>query len=248
MTGFCALHDVSGEVGYYVYLAFLCELVQILQKATHLMRNAVQQVARLLLVLLVSSPSFAAAPIQPPASVPGEVLVKFQAGASTDAISGLQVAADVDKSQRLTSVRSGTIYRLHSRSLSAESLTSTLLKNPNVAYAEPNYIVHAISAPNDPSYSLLWGMKNTGQTILGAVGAIGADIHAEAAWGLTTGSASIVVGVVDTGVDYTHPDLAANIWSNPGGKGNVACAAGTHGFNAITMKRSAPSGTTRLAS
>ena len=199
------------------------------------MRIAMQQIARFLLVLLVASPAFAAAPALPPASVPGEVLVKIQAGTSTDAITSIQLSADIDDSRRLTTVKSGTIFRMHSRSLNAESLTSTLLKNPSVLYAEPNYIVHAISTPNDPSYSLLWGLKNTGQTILGTPGAAGADIHAEAAWGVTTGSASIVVGVVDTGVDYTHPDLAANIWSNPGGKGNAACAAGTHGFNAITL-------------
>ncbi|MBN2291263.1 MAG: S8 family serine peptidase, partial [Pirellulales bacterium] len=62
------------------------------------------------------------------------------------------------------------------------------------------------TVPNDSSYSSLWGMNN----------ANGADIDAEAAWDISTGSSSIVVAVIDTGVDYTHPDLAANIWTNPG--------------------------------
>jgi subtilisin family serine protease len=62
------------------------------------------------------------------------------------------------------------------------------------------------ATPNDTSYSSLWGMNNSN----------GADIDAEAAWDISTGSSSIVVGVIDTGVDYTHPDLAANIWTNPG--------------------------------
>ncbi|MEO8034451.1 MAG: FG-GAP-like repeat-containing protein, partial [Acidobacteriota bacterium] len=112
--------------------------------------------------------------------------------------------------------------------------TAALQNNPNVAYVEPNYIVHSSDTPNDPSYPQLWGFKNTGQAVNGYTGTPGADISAEMAWTVTKGSSSIVVGVVDTGVDYTHPDLAANIWSNPGGKGNIACAAGTHGFNAIT--------------
>jgi subtilisin family serine protease len=98
------------------------------------------------------------------------------------------------------------------------------------------------STPNDPSFSLQWGADNTGQLIptqeseekLGpeAKGTPGADDHALEAWGLTTGSRSIVIGETDTGVDLSHPDLAANLWSNPGGVGG--CAAGTHGYNVLT--------------
>ena len=61
-------------------------------------------------------------------------------------------------------------------------------------------------------FSELWGMHNTGQT----GGTPGADIHAPEAWDITTGSRQIIVAVIDTGVDYTHPDLTNNIWTNPG--------------------------------
>jgi len=105
--------------------------------------------------------------------------------------------------------------------------------NPNVLYAEPDYLVSlppeqadkvsgksesfeiaSMRTPNDPDYPLQWGLKNTGQAPF--YGKSGADIKAPDAWGITTGSSSIVIAVVDTGVDYTHPDLAANIWKNSG--------------------------------
>jgi len=105
-------------------------------------------------------------------------------------------------------------------------------RDPNVAYVEPNYIVRKSSGPNDPQFPQQWSLLNVGQTVVGTAGKPGADIQAEPAWAVTTGSSSIVVGVVDTGVDYTHPDLAANVWSNPGGI--AGCGAGTHGYNAIT--------------
>ncbi|MCX7046543.1 MAG: S8 family serine peptidase [Candidatus Sumerlaeota bacterium] len=66
--------------------------------------------------------------------------------------------------------------------------------------------------PNDPRFAELWGMRNTGQT----GGTPGADISAAKAWDLQQGSRDVIVAVIDTGVDYTHPDLAANIWINTG--------------------------------
>lgn len=80
-----------------------------------------------------------------------------------------------------------------------------------VRYAEPDYIVHATVIPGDTSFGDLWGMHNTGQS----GGTVDADIDAPEAWDLNTGSATVKVGVIDTGIDHAHPDLAANIWTNP---------------------------------
>ena len=66
---------------------------------------------------------------------------------------------------------------------------------------EPNYVVSATLTPNDPSYSQLWGMNNTGQT----GGTSDADIDAPEAWNVETGSSSVVVDVTDTGVDFSAP-------------------------------------------
>ena len=107
-------------------------------------------------------------------------------------------------------------------------------------YAEPNFIVRMISEPNDPQYSQLWALKNIGQVFEGLAGVAGADIHAVPAWNISLGSTDNVVAVIDTGIDYTHPDLVANMWSAPTAYtvnidgSPITCAAGTHGFNAIT--------------
>src|SRR6266581_2407804 len=95
---------------------------------------------------------------------------------------------------------------------SGKTVLPRLARHPKVEAAEPNYIVKAVATPDDPRYPEQWSLNNIGQT----GGTPGADIDAPEAWDRVTGSSGIVVAVIDTGVDYTHPDLAANIWTNPG--------------------------------
>ena len=79
--------------------------------------------------------------------------------------------------------------------------------NPNIEYAEPDYLVSINSTtPNDPNFGSLWGMHNASNT----------DIDAPEAWDLSTGSSSVVDAVIDTGVDYNHVDLQTNMWTNSG--------------------------------
>lgn len=114
---------------------------------------------------------------------------------------------------------------------SAQALVKVLAGLKGVAFAEPNYLYRALdiqAEPNDPNFSQLWGMKNVGQADSdGVIGKAGSDIKALQAWGVTKGSKDVVVAIIDTGVDYNHPDLRDNIWSQPGNP-NV------HGYNAIT--------------
>jgi subtilisin family serine protease len=82
-----------------------------------------------------------------------------------------------------------------------------------IIYAEPNWIYHlATYYPNDEYLNLLWGLFNIGQ----AQGTIGCDIDAPSAWNVFRGSTDVVVAVLGTGVNYNHPDLAENMWTNQG--------------------------------
>jgi subtilisin family serine protease len=167
-------------------------------------------------------------------AVAGDVLVKFRRAPSS---ADIEQATDADEHEVLGG---RGIRRIHSRSMDTAALIAALKARGDVEYAEPNYILHAVDVtPNDTYFTNLWGLNNTGQTIGGSVGTAGADIQAPAAWDITTGSADYVVGIIDTGILYTHADLAANVWSAPTaftvtvGSTTITCAAGTHGFNAI---------------
>jgi subtilisin family serine protease len=88
-----------------------------------------------------------------------------------------------------------------------------LIARGDVEYAEENGLLFANSTvPNDSRYNELWGLHNTGQNS----GTPNIDIDAPEAWDYTQGSNTVVVGIIDTGVNYNHPDLSANMWTNPG--------------------------------
>jgi subtilisin family serine protease len=83
---------------------------------------------------------------------------------------------------------------------------ATLNADPRVAYAQPSWIYHSINTPNDTDFSYQWNMDQAND----------ADIDAPEAWDTATDATNAIVAVIDTGVQYDHPDLAANMWTNPG--------------------------------
>lgn len=93
---------------------------------------------------------------------------------------------------------------------SLKAVAEAYAARPEVAYVEPNYILKAERTPDDPLYPDQWGFHNTGQT----GGTVDADIDAPEAWELATGSHEVIVGIIDTGIDTTHPDLIDNLWTN----------------------------------
>lgn len=148
--------------------------------------------------------------------VPGEVLVKFRDEAPSSGIRSLN--ADVGaKELRAVSVQAGVIhqYKLDG-ALSVDEAIAQYQRNPAVEYAEPNYLYQLQAIPNDAQFSTLWGLHNIGQAVNGTAGTTDADIDAPEAWNISTGSPNVIIAVIDTGVAYDHPDLAPNIWTNPG--------------------------------
>jgi subtilisin family serine protease len=134
------------------------------------------------------------------------VMVRFKSTAPAS------VATDTASAMGMSVNRSFKIAPIHRLELAAgDSLADKLAQlraDPNVLYAEPDYIVRVDRAPNDPMFFRQWALANSAVP--------DADISAIEAWSQTTGSREIVVAVIDTGVDYNHPDLMANMWVNEG--------------------------------
>jgi len=107
-----------------------------------------------------------------------------------------------------------------SRKKSTVELMEDLRRHPLVDIVVPNYIkrVSDPPLPTDPDFADLWGLHNTGQVVNGSTGTSDADIDYPEAWELSrpAEATEVIVAVIDTGVDYDHPDLAANMWMNPG--------------------------------
>jgi subtilisin family serine protease len=160
-----------------------------------------------------------------------EIIVKFNANVNSKASTDDKVAADV-LSQMLGKHNSNFVSVkdlgfTHAKLVkfkgkkSPEELAKLIKTNnaSSIEYAEPNYMLYADDiqtdwVPPDAYYNYLWGLKNKGQSIGGQTGISGIDINAERAWDITRGSSTVVVAVIDSGVDYNHPDLKNNIWTN----------------------------------
>ncbi|HEX8650835.1 MAG TPA: FG-GAP-like repeat-containing protein [Pyrinomonadaceae bacterium] len=172
-----------------------------------------------------SNPADANGKRTPVEFVPGEILVRYRSEtaarmgeAQTSATlfkGGKEIPMSVERFDGSDLVRGLRLVRVPA----ADTLHAIAALNAraDVLYAEPNYVRRKMVIPNDPRFREMWGLRNTGQTDgTGHSGTPGADIDAEPAWTITTGSRSVVVGVIDEGVDINHPDLAANIWRNAG--------------------------------
>ncbi|MCB4791244.1 MAG: S8 family serine peptidase [Elusimicrobia bacterium] len=149
--------------------------------------------------------------------VRGEVIVVFKSGV----VSNQKVPLALSKNAVVTESFIVTNNKKQEACLmklkadkSVETAVSELQDDPSVDYVQPNYIYHLCSMPNDTDFPKLWGLKNTGQTVNNITGTPGADIDMPEAWDAATGTNTIIVAVLDTGVDINHPDLEDGIWTN----------------------------------
>ncbi|HYV10221.1 MAG TPA: S8 family serine peptidase [Pyrinomonadaceae bacterium] len=157
-------------------------------------------------------------------AVPGEILVRFRSASKSKRLGRQVVIAKTGRqiplSIKAVSPALEIVEGLRVAQVNPADTTNAieaLRARSDVIYAEPNFIRRAFVAPNDPRYPEMWGLNNTGQTSDhgGHPGTAGNDIRAEQAWAITTGSRSVVVGVIDSGIDINHQDLHDNIWTNP---------------------------------
>ena len=156
------------------------------------------------------SPSVAAQVLAGAEYVPDRLLVRFRdpVAAPPRALIHADVGATVVKTY--DAINNLQLVRLVPGSDVGQAIEQ-YRSRPDVLYAEPDWIVHAIDTiPDDPDFDDLWGLHNTGQSD----GTADADIDAPAAWDLGTGSSDVIVVVIDTGVDYNHEDLAGNMFKN----------------------------------
>ena len=178
-----------------------------------------------LTLLLAAGAAFANASAVEGEHVDGEVLVMLELPSSVSSATGEAFEAGLFSSAQSVATSIGAqavktygaiaaatgrnVVHMRGDGRTTEQLLAALNGRPGVLGAAPNYISHATKEPDDPGYNLLWGMKK---------------INAPQAWDVTTGDRSVIVAVIDTGIGYTHSDLADNI---------ITDKDGNKGFNAI---------------
>lgn len=171
----------------------------------------------LIILSLLMSLGVSAAPEKPnkdktPKTVPGQYVVKLSRNLDTFDRAALEKLLGGRIASQL---RPNMIVLQRPPVSNFIGVARVLTDLPEVVKAEPNYIIRAFGAPNDPEYGRQWNFKNTGGADgEGLQGVAGIDLSMEEAWKISTGSKNIVVAVIDTGVNYRHADLQNNMWVN----------------------------------
>jgi len=166
--------------------------------------------------------------------VPGEYIVKVRAGGEKQFLLEKNSTFSIE---RKVPVQFAQLYLVKTApNLEVKSAVKMLENNQYIEYADPNFIYRIISPvatipgpyrpsinrsllqnslTDDPRFAELWGMDNTGTNEPnGSPGVAGADINAIKAWEISKGSFDVKIAVIDTGIDYLHPEIMRNVWVN----------------------------------
>ena len=189
-----------------------CELNPL--RADRVMPRPLIALALLGCIAAPASAGAAEAPAPPSAAVRDELIVRFSARASGSQRAELRDSVDADAVRGLP-LPGGQLLRLEG-DMGPDAAIARLERSRDVLYAEPNVTRTSSATMNDPYLGLLWGLRNTGQTVDRIAGTAGDDIAATSAWDLTTGSPSAPVAVIDSGVAASHPDLSSQVATNAG--------------------------------
>ena len=167
-------------------------------------RRIVRAMTFALLCLALSGAPVALA--APASQVPDEILVRFRPGASNAHRNTLHAAAGGTVMRQFA-----TVPDLHLIKVASPTALARYAASPHVLYVERNHAITLLAMPNDPRFVEadpgMWGLNMVPLFS-------DADIDGPEAWDITTGSRNVVVATIDSGIDYTHEDLAANMWRN----------------------------------
>ncbi|HYR74761.1 MAG TPA: S8 family serine peptidase [Pyrinomonadaceae bacterium] len=150
--------------------------------------------------------------LQTPSYRNGELLVRFRAGTSQSDKEIVATTHGAHRKKQLSGESAVEKLELTGND-DAATVALQLSLNPAVEFAEPNFLIakdQLSTTPNDSRFPEQWALGNTGQN----GGQFGSDIGVTKAWQMTTGKPATVIAIIDSGVDFTHPDLINNEWTN----------------------------------
>jgi uncharacterized protein YjdB len=134
-----------------------------------------------------------------------EIIVKYKPALSTFSLQEVEKKHSVNTKKKMKNGIS--VAKFDSSKHSMEETLNNLNSDPDVEYAEPNYLIKLNASPaSEPYFGYMWGLKNSSTP--------GIDINIETVWNTLMGNSSVVVGVIDSGIDYNHEDLKDSVWVN----------------------------------